>query len=556
MNYPARAATVLQTNVWYHAAVTFDGRYWRFYLNGVQDGATVDTGASRLPCWDSIQHAGIGTAMTSAPSPSGYFAGVLDEVRIWNVVRSQSEIQAGMNSELTAGTGLIGRWGMIEGSGTTTADSTTPAETGTLTNGALWACGKFAVNCGLGFDGSNDYVTMGAAPGLNASTFTLETWFNWTWRRRHRIDRQRGLATAYPLITKGRGEGDGSNVDMNYFFGIQDGKLAADFEDSATGLNHPVIGSSTVAHRCLAARCSHLRRHHLAAVSERQPGHDPGRRGIRTSLRQHPALRTGNCHDLHGVTDGFFQGAIDEARIWNLARSEAEIAANINSQLTSGTGLIGRWGMNENSTLVIDDFVAPIRRERHADQRSLLGRRRALPTSPSARPPPQQPVCSAGRPGSQIDLAWTDNSNNESGFAVEYALGPACDTWSCAGQQRCQRQPPSATGTPLSIPSTATACAPSKAADDFRLVQHCQRQHTPESYSALSLGRDNAYVRFPSNVLHLKTVHHRDLVPPEGPGHPIPPAPAASCRPSRWLPRALPRRKAPRQDENFLLGHR
>ena len=64
-NYPARGTTVIQNNVWYHAAVTFDGRYWRFYLNGVQDGATIDTGATRYPRWDSIQHAGLGTAMTS-----------------------------------------------------------------------------------------------------------------------------------------------------------------------------------------------------------------------------------------------------------------------------------------------------------------------------------------------------------------------------------------------------------------------------------------------------------------------------------------------------------
>ena len=28
---PAKAATVLQTNVWYHAAVTFDGRYWKVF---------------------------------------------------------------------------------------------------------------------------------------------------------------------------------------------------------------------------------------------------------------------------------------------------------------------------------------------------------------------------------------------------------------------------------------------------------------------------------------------------------------------------------------------
>ena len=494
-NYPARAATVLQTNVWYHAAVTFDGRYWRFYLNGVQDGATVDTGASRLPRWDSIQHAGIGTAMTSAPSPSGYFAGVLDEVRIWNVVRSQSEIQAGMNSELTAGTGLIGRWGMIEGSGTTTANSTTPAETGTLTNGALWACGKFAVNCGLGFDGSNDYVTMGAAPGLNASTFTLETWFNWTGGGDTVSTGSGGLATAYPLITKGRGEGDGSNVDMNYFFGIQDGKLAADFEDSATGLNHPVIGSSTVAtgvwqHAAATYDGTTWRLYLNGSLDTTLV---VGAYAPRSDSIQHSGLATAMTST--GVTDGFFQGALDEARIWNLARSEAEIAANINSQLTSGTGLIGRWGMNENSTLVINDSVAPT-----AENGTLTsgpywvaGAPFDITFSPPAAP---SSLSATLAPGSQIDLAWTDNSNNESGFQVEYALGPACDTWSSLGSSGANtaafRHWNTAVDTSYCYRVRAIKGA---LTSDWSSTASAA---TPESYSALSLGATTPMWAFPA----------------------------------------------------------
>lgn len=118
-NYPVKGSTAIQDNIWYHAAVTYDGRYWKLYLNGIQDGATTDTGASRYPRWDSIQHAGIGTAMTSTPAAAGYFQGMIDEVRIWSMVRTQTEIQSSMNSELTSGTGLIGRWGLNEGTGLT-----------------------------------------------------------------------------------------------------------------------------------------------------------------------------------------------------------------------------------------------------------------------------------------------------------------------------------------------------------------------------------------------------------------------------------------------------
>ena len=110
----------------------------------------------------------------------------------------------------------------------------------------------------LDFDGLDDHVTFGPAPGLGVSEFTVETWFK---RQGAGITTQTsggagGLANAVPLVTKGRGENDGSNVDMNYFLGIDTTnpsapKLAADFEEGPggpgpLGLNHSVIGSATI----------------------------------------------------------------------------------------------------------------------------------------------------------------------------------------------------------------------------------------------------------------------------------------------------------------------
>src|SRR5207245_5622517 len=98
---------------------------------------------------------------------------------------------------------------------------------------------------------TNAYVSMGAAPQLGAPQFTIEGWI-----RRDGT----GLATstgtngvnAIPLVTKGRAEAEASNVDMNYFLGIDSttGKLAADFEEGATGIspgnNHPLIGGTVL----------------------------------------------------------------------------------------------------------------------------------------------------------------------------------------------------------------------------------------------------------------------------------------------------------------------
>ena len=109
----------------------------------------------------------------------------------------------------------------------------------------------FAGSGGLQFDGVNDYVTFGQAPGLGTATFTLECWFKRTGTGAS-LSTGSGGVTAIPLVTKGRGEADGSNVDMNWFLGIRssDNVLTADFEEGATGstpgLNHPVAGVTPI----------------------------------------------------------------------------------------------------------------------------------------------------------------------------------------------------------------------------------------------------------------------------------------------------------------------
>src|SRR6266496_4708253 len=105
----------------------------------------------------------------------------------------------------------------------------------------------------LQFNGSNQYVTFGAAPGLGAATFTLETWFKRSGAGIGTSTGSGGIASGIPLVTKGRAEAEGSNVDMNYFMGIDatTGKLVADFEEGPSaggtlGLNHPVSGTTVI----------------------------------------------------------------------------------------------------------------------------------------------------------------------------------------------------------------------------------------------------------------------------------------------------------------------
>ena len=213
----------------------------------------------------------------------------------------------------------------------------------------------------IDFGGTNAYVTFGAAPGLGASTFTIETWF-----RRDGA----GIATntgtggvvAVPLVTKGMAEAEGGTVDMNYFLGIRgtDSVLVADFEDTATGLNHPVVGTTAIPsdgvwRHAAATYDGTTWRLYLDGALQAQlvvGAFTPQFNSI-----QHAALGTAlnSTGGIGSQTQGFFNGALDEARVWSYARSAAQISRGRQIEIVSAPGLKGRWSFSETSGTTVGD---------------------------------------------------------------------------------------------------------------------------------------------------------------------------------------------------------
>jgi hypothetical protein len=205
---------------------------------------------------------------------------------------------------------------------------------------------------GLFFDGVDDHVTFANNPALGLASFTLELWFR---REGAGVAASSGSGgiSAIPLITKGRGENDGSNVDCNYFFGIQasSGKLAADFEDLATGLNHPAIGTTVIP----ASVWQHAAVTFDAATFEWRIYLNGALEAVvstngqvpRSDSIQHSAIAT--AMNSLGVKEGAFFGRMDEVRIWNYARSQTQIQQALNSEVPAASGLVARWAMSEGS---------------------------------------------------------------------------------------------------------------------------------------------------------------------------------------------------------------
>jgi hypothetical protein len=80
----------------HHLAATYDGVTMRLYLDGALEGSTSATGLS-VGMVNGLFQVGGGARVGTTSLPLN---GTVDEIRIWHVLRSQSDIQASKDSEL------------------------------------------------------------------------------------------------------------------------------------------------------------------------------------------------------------------------------------------------------------------------------------------------------------------------------------------------------------------------------------------------------------------------------------------------------------------------
>lgn len=125
----------IDDGTWHHVAGTFSGVEMRLYLDGVLDDswtfglAAIQTGSNEL---------GIGNNYDGQNWLP--LVGSIDEVRVWNIARTEAQILACMNSPLAGNEpGLVGYWRFDENGGTTAMDLTGNGNHAVLENGAAWS---------------------------------------------------------------------------------------------------------------------------------------------------------------------------------------------------------------------------------------------------------------------------------------------------------------------------------------------------------------------------------------------------------------------------------
>ena len=157
------STTVVPVGAWTHIAGVYDGTNLTVYINGSPEAS--------LPMTTSLRNSDLGLYIGKAPW-TGYnnYNGQMDEIRLWNVARTQNQIQGSMHHTLSGNeAGLVAYWPFDDAPGSATAaDASHHNHVGTLYSGAAIVANSTApvyqtFTCVFQTDGTEGATVNGTA---------------------------------------------------------------------------------------------------------------------------------------------------------------------------------------------------------------------------------------------------------------------------------------------------------------------------------------------------------------------------------------------------------
>lgn len=316
-SYGTTSAGQLVVGTWTHIVGVFDGTQTgnasrlKIYINGVQQTLTFT-----------------GTVPATTPSSSinmimgSSFNGSIDEGRIYNRALSPDEVGQlyRLTSPTGTDTGLKGYWSFNGKDMTSTSayDRSGAGNTGTLTLGPSVTPGK--IGQALSFDGSDDYVALASsAPLVSQSAVTVSAWIKPT-----------VLSEFGGIVSKYLGIGD----DITFNLG------GACCTNASSALAVSVRNGSDTYGYTSAGVISTGTWTFVTAVFDGSLSGNSNRLKIYTNGNQQtlsfngtiPATTSSGGSTYIGRADtSYFNGAIDEVRIYTRALSVTEIKALYNA---------------------------------------------------------------------------------------------------------------------------------------------------------------------------------------------------------------------------------
>ncbi len=319
----------LETNRWYHVAGVCDGSRKLLYV----DGAVSASAPYTATLVTSIRPVMLGA---NPENPDGDFKGALDNVRIWSAARSPEDLVVGASHHLRGNeAGLIGDWRLDEPSGLQALDSAQWGLHGAL--GKSNAPPARAIEVGFAFDpppaGSlalrfNGYDQSVAVPANPRFDFdaqgTIETWLHFDFAPEVPVS----------LISKGEDSWELA-LDANQQLVFHTPGVTEPAPDDAATL----VPASDLVSRTRLERGAW---YHVAArwngVAGRKDIYLNGQLDVSaTNLQGQIAANTRPVRFAARPSDStpsnYFDGALDEVRLWSVARESRQIADNFGRNL-------------------------------------------------------------------------------------------------------------------------------------------------------------------------------------------------------------------------------
>ena len=326
------------SGVWTHLAAVYDGSHMRLYINGVEDIATPKSGS--ITTTAAYRGTRLGGYAGSATGPI-WFDGEIDEVRIWSVARSAPQIADNRSAEISGQSGLLGYWRLDDKPGLRALDHSGNGNTGDLTAYGgpyypAWIEGGFDSSAqpppaahSLSFDRTNRQEVYVGSVTTSGNTYSVEAW-------------------AKPTDTGGYREivgnhGDGSNCRGTLDIGYGTVRFFVTTSQLQIAYSSAPIPTGVWTHVAGVYNGSYLQ----VYINGSPSGSPVAQSGNITTASNRGTL-IGGYSGTCSCCDCWFDGLIDEVRIWNTARTQSQLAGNKDAEIPAPqSGLIGYWRLND-----------------------------------------------------------------------------------------------------------------------------------------------------------------------------------------------------------------
>ena len=334
-----RVTCAIRTNEWYHLAAVSGRDGMKLFLNGAVIATNSYTGSFSATKSGARFRLG-----RSVVDEEPFVDGQLDEVRVWNVARTEAQIRETLFRTLSGReAGLLALWNFDRVEDGFVKDGTPGGHDGRLMGNARVVPGQPAALVDsapleriLQLDGTNSFVELPVNIFNDLNEATVEAWVKWESFRFH--SRVFDFGETYQ--------------DMN----VQN-------RERSPNLRFEISDTPGREHTTFIEIQNSLRTNqwfHIAAVS--------GPAGMRLYLDgalmgtndyqgSFTAIKSGKNAFLGrsvwrelSPDDEDFHGQMDEVRVWNVRRSEEQIRENMFRNLTGReAGLVGLWNFNDGT---------------------------------------------------------------------------------------------------------------------------------------------------------------------------------------------------------------